>query len=135
LLAYHFLRRHGRNRQDSLEEIDPDAVALLESYPWPGNVRELQNVIERACALADGPTLRARDLPEHVRGRRRPAPAAARGDLTFRDARESWIRAFAPDYLTDLLKRHAGNVSQAAKAAGLDRKTLHGLLAKYGVKT
>ena len=52
-----------------------------------------------------------------------------------RDARESWIRTFAPDYLTDLLRRHAGNVSRAAKAAGLDRKTLHSLLAKYGVKT
>ena len=91
-------------------------------------------VIERACALADGPTLRARDLPEHVRGRGRPAPAVTRGDLTFRDARESWIRTFAPDYLTDLLKRNAGNVSQAAKAAGLDRKTLHSLLAKYGIK-
>jgi DNA-binding NtrC family response regulator len=134
LLAYHFLRRHGRNREHPLDEIDPDAVALLESYPWPGNVRELQNVIERACALADGPTLRARDLPEHVRGRGRSAPAVTRGDLTFRDARESWIRTFAPDYLTDLLKRNAGNVSQAAKAAGLDRKTLHSLLAKYGVK-
>jgi DNA-binding NtrC family response regulator len=109
------------------------AVALLEAYPWPGNVRELQNVIERACALADGPTLRPRDLPEHVRGRGRPAPTAARGDLTFRDARESWLRAFAPEYLTDLLRRHGGNVSQAAKAAGLERKTLHGLLAKYGI--
>jgi two-component system response regulator AtoC len=134
LLAYHFLRRHGRNRQHPLEEIDSDALALLESYPWPGNVRELQNVIERACALADGPILRARDLPEHVRGRGRPAPAAARGDLTFREARESWLRAFAPDYLTDLLKRNGGNVSLAAKAAGLDRKTLHGLLTKYGVR-
>jgi transcriptional regulator of acetoin/glycerol metabolism len=111
------------------------AVALLEAYPWPGNVRELQNVIERACALADGPSVRPRDLPEHVRGRGRPAPTAVRGDLTFREARESWLRAFAPEYLTDLLRRHGGNVSQAAKAAGLDRKTLHGLLAKYGIKT
>ena len=25
--------------------------------------------------------------------------------------------------------------TEAAKAAGLDRKTLHGLLAKYGIKT
>jgi transcriptional regulator of acetoin/glycerol metabolism len=105
---------------------------LLESYPWPGNVRELQNVTECACALADGPILRARDLPEHVRERGRPAPAAARGDLTFREARESWLRAFAPDYLTDLLKRNGGNVSLAAKAAGLDRKTLHGLLVRRG---
>jgi DNA-binding NtrC family response regulator len=134
LLAHHFLRRHGRNRERPLEGIDPEAVALLEAYPWPGNVRELQNVIERACALADGPVVRPRDLPEHVRGRGRPAPTVAGGDLTFREARESWLRASAPAYLTDLLRRHGGNVSQAAKAADLDRKTLHALLAKYGVK-
>jgi transcriptional regulator of acetoin/glycerol metabolism len=57
----------------------------------------------------------------------------ARGDLTFREARESWLRASAPEYLTDLMRRHGGNVSQAAQAAGLDRKTLHALLTKYGV--
>src|SRR5262249_25170987 len=64
LLAYHFLRRYGRNRERPLEEAEPEALALLEAYGWPGNVRELQNVIERACALADGPSMRLRDLPE-----------------------------------------------------------------------
>ena len=80
LLAYHFLRRYGRNRERPLlSGIDPDALACLEAYAWPGNVRELQNAIERACALADGPMTGARDLPEHIRGRGRPAPIAARG--------------------------------------------------------
>jgi two-component system response regulator HydG len=134
VLAYHFLGRYGRNRERPLEGIDADALAILEGYAWPGNIRELQNVIERACALADGPTLRVRDLPEHVRGRGRPAPAAAGKDLPLREAREAWLRTFTQDYLTDLLRRHGGNISQAAKTAGVDRKTLHRLLTRFDVR-
>jgi len=134
LLAYHFLRRYGRNRERPLEGIDADALTVLEGYAWPGNIRELQNVIERACALADGPTLRLRDLPEHVRGRGRAAATVPGKDLPLREARETWLRLFTQDYLTDLLRCHGGNISQAAKTAGVDRKTLHRFLAKFGLK-
>jgi DNA-binding NtrC family response regulator len=133
LLAHHFLRRYGRNRERPSDGIDTEALGLLESYPWPGNVRELQNVIERACALAEGATIRARDLPEHVRGRGRPTPAIPGRDVPLATAREAWLRTFAEEYLTDLLRRHKGNVSQAAKTAQVDRKTLHRLLAKHRV--
>ena len=134
LLAHHCLRRYGRNRDRQLEGFEPEALARLEAYAWPGNVRELQNVIERACALADGPMIRVRDLPEHVRGRGRPAPGIPGKDLPLAQAREAWLQAFAQEYLTDLLRRHGGNISQAAKTAGVDRKTLHRLLARHGIK-
>ena len=134
LLAHHFLRRYGRNRDRPLEGIDPEALTRLEAHAWPGNVRELQNVIERACALTDGPTIRMRDLPDHVRGRGRPAPEIPGKDLPLAQAREAWLQAFAQGYLTDLLRRHGGNISQAAKTAGVDRKTLHRLLSKHGIR-
>src|SRR5262245_24650519 len=63
LLAYAFLRRYG---QDRVRELDDDAMAALRTYRWPGNVRELQNVIERACALADGPAVRRVELPDYL---------------------------------------------------------------------
>ncbi len=134
LLAHHFLGRYGRNRDRPLDGIDPEALARLDAHAWPGNVRELQNVIERACALADGPTIRVRDLPDHVRGRGRPAPTAPGKDLPLAEAREAWFQAFAQEYLSDLLRRHGGNISQAAKTAGVDRKTLHRLLTKHGIR-
>jgi DNA-binding NtrC family response regulator len=135
LLAYHFLGRYGRNRERPLEGIEPEALAALEAYPWPGNIRELQNAIERACVLADGPALRLRDLGEHVRARGRVAPAAASGAiLPFREARDAWLRSFTSEYLTDLIRQHGGNVSQAARTAGVDRKTLHRLLTKFGIR-
>jgi DNA-binding NtrC family response regulator len=134
LFACHFLGRYGRNRERPLEGITPDVLAVLEGYPWPGNIRELQNVIERACALADGPVLRIRDLPEHVRARSRPTPTVPARDLPLREAREQWLRRFTEQYLGDLLERHHGNISQAAKTAGVDRKTLHRLRGKFGVE-
>jgi DNA-binding NtrC family response regulator len=134
LLAHHFLRRYGRNREQPLEGFEPDALAVLESYAWPGNIRELQNVIERASALADGPTIGVRDLPAHVRGRRGPPPPEPSRDLPLTQAREVWLRNFAEAYLGDLMRRHGGNVSQAARAAGVDRKTLRRLLTRHGIK-
>src|SRR5262245_59235687 len=136
LLAYHFLRRYGRNRERQLEGIEPDAIARLEAHAWPGNVRELQNVLERACALTDGTMIGVRDLPEHIRGGRgRPTPAVPGQDLPLAQAREAWLHAFAQSYLTALLRRHGGNITQAAKTAGVDRKTLHRMLAKHGTRT
>jgi two-component system nitrogen regulation response regulator GlnG len=49
-----------------LQGFDPVAAATLRAYSWPGNVRELRNAIERAVLLAQGPLLRAQDLPEEI---------------------------------------------------------------------
>jgi DNA-binding NtrC family response regulator len=144
LLAHTFLKRYGQGRVTAMD----DAVAeALDRYAWPGNVRELQNVMERACALAEGPAITVRDLPDHVRqpGLKKAAlPAdltAAAGDLppagadlTLKDAKEQWLQVLEVSYLRDLLARHRGNVSSAAKAAGIDRKTFHRLINKYGLR-
>ena len=117
----------------------------LEAYAWPGNVRELQNVIERACALADGPTVTRLDLPDHLLHPGPPvAPASgsaaglealtAGTDLTLKDAKERWMQVLEVSYLRELLARHGGNISAAAKAAGIDRKTYHRLINKYDLK-
>jgi two-component system, NtrC family, response regulator HydG len=145
LLAHTFLKRYGQERVTGLDEA---AAEALDRYPWPGNVRELQNVIERACALADGPKITVKDLPEHVlHAGARPAvpeaggpgagPSAELGtgaDLTLKAAKEQWLQVLEVSYLRDLLARHDGNVSSAAKAAGIDRKTFHRLINKYDLR-
>jgi DNA-binding NtrC family response regulator len=142
LLAHVFLKKHGQGR---VTGIDADAMAALEAYRWPGNVRELQNVIERACALTDGEVITRRDLPEHALA---AAPVAALSgaalpglalpaddaDLPLKDAKERWLQVLEAAYLRDLLDRHGGNISAAAKVAGIDRKTFHRLVNKYRVR-
>jgi DNA-binding NtrC family response regulator len=143
LLAHAFLRKFGADRISSFED---DALAALEAYAWPGNVRELQNVVERACALADGDVIKRRDLPEHVTARdSRPRAAAATGSevdpgeaarqgIPLMDARERWMAVLEAAYLRDVLDRHDGNISAAAKTAGVDRKTFHRLVSKHQIR-
>ena len=57
LLVQHFLTQFQRKLAKPLRRMSADSLARLQAYPWPGNIRELQNVIERACVLADGPVV------------------------------------------------------------------------------
>ena len=141
LLTQAFLERYGKTR---VKTIDDDALAALRAYRWPGNVRELQNVIERACALADGDRIRLSDLPDYVLdgvGASAEGVGGAVADaahdtqgLPLKDAKEHWMSVLEASYLRDLLATHDGNVSAAAKAAGIDRKTFHRLINKYHLK-
>ena len=142
LLAHTFLKRFGQGRVTAMEDA---VVEALERYAWPGNIRELQNVMERACALADGHVITVRDLPDHVaqavscRTTAPSGPAPLDGlpagtDLTLKAAKEQWLQVLEVAYLRDLLARHEGNVSSAAKAAGIDRKTFHRLINKYDLR-
>jgi transcriptional regulator of acetoin/glycerol metabolism len=85
-------------------------------------------------------------LPDTVLAGGRPASAAtgevpaalkqaATGDVGLREAKDRWMSVLEASYLRDLLDRHGGNVSAAAKTAGIDRKTFHRLINKHGLKT
>ncbi len=143
LLAHAFLKKYGQGR---IAAFDDDVLRILESYAWPGNVRELQNVVERACALAEGDVVKRRDLPDYVLDARpaeaapvAPLPAAtpdapAGETVPLQQARERWLNTLESAYLRDLLDRHDGNISAAAKTAGVDRKTFHRLVTKYRLR-
>jgi DNA-binding NtrC family response regulator len=141
LLSHAFLKKYGQGR---VSAIDDAAMAALEAYRWPGNVRELQNIIERACALAEGRVISRRDLPEHVLAPMAALPAVAAlpagdalvggAELPLKEAKERWMNVLEAAYLRDLLDRHDGNISAAAKDAGIDRKTFHRLVSKYQIR-
>jgi two-component system response regulator HydG len=144
LLAHAFLRRYGQERIRAWED---GAMTALEAYAWPGNVRELQNVVERACALAEGDAITRRDLPDHVLAGAARSPAAGApvtpavetqlagtAELGLKDAKERWMAVLEASYLRQLLDRHGGNISAAAKAAGIDRKTFHRLVNKHQIR-
>ena len=95
--------------------------AALRAHEWPGNVRELRNSVDRALATADGVV-----EPEAF-GILDIAETTARSD-TFRDARSAWER----DYVARLIERTQGNVTRAAREAGLGRTHLYQLMRKHG---
>ena len=138
-LAQHFLRRYAQEYERDNLRFSPDAMRLLVEHDWPGNVRELQNVVERIVSLClPGQEIHAEEMPEELTQRRPSAngraPSGFTADLPFHDAKNDAITVFEKEYLRDLLKRHNGNISQAARTAGIDRKTIHRMLAKYDLE-
>jgi DNA-binding NtrC family response regulator len=115
-------------------EVGGAALEKLERYHWPGNVRELRNVITRAVALA-GPDDDFQSLPFVLRPTvAAPEEISFRADRPFHEAKDDIVNRFEREYLTDLVQRANGNLSQAARIAGLERKFLYKLLERAGLR-
>jgi len=120
-LANTFLKvtAYEQNRADL--RLSSNAEAALLRYPWPGNVRELENKIRRAVLLSNGKSIKALDLGLDTAASEAPDLATAR------DAAEKIA-------IVDALTRNQGTVSKTAKALGVSRTTLYGLLRKHGIQ-
>jgi len=129
LLARYFLRKFSRTNGKPVRDISDEAMGMLERYHWPGNVRELQNVMERAVLLAEGEVITPQDLPPEVRSPQAPPPSWE--ELPYKEAKRAWMERFEREYFLSLLRRHNGNISQAARAAGVSRKTIQRFLRSY----
>jgi two-component system NtrC family response regulator len=129
LLAEFFANRHSREMGKPIPGITSEAYQVLRQYPWPGNVRELQNVIRRAIALSRDNAIDLDDLPDEVivaSGQRESGDSVGYFQL-----RDDYVRRFERQYLSDLLKRHGGDVRAAAKEAKLPRGTLYRLMKNH----
>jgi two-component system response regulator GlrR len=123
LLAQHFMASLAQRYGKAVTGYSPGALELLLAAPWPGNVRQLQNVVEKCVVLSTG----AQVLPALVQR----ALSNQGGELLpFDEAR----RQFERDYLIQLLKLTAGNVTQAAKLARRNRTDFYALLGRHQVE-
>src|SRR5881409_3168653 len=152
LLAEYFLStywvRH-RGEGTRLPKLSNAALRTLCTYPWRGNVRELQNVIEHVAVVTEpGSDVRVGDLNLHAgleavgaEGGAGPAVSTPSGSListlleeSYHAARERVIAQFERQYLTWLVSRATGNMSKAARIAGVDRTTLYRLMERHGLQ-
>ena len=128
-LAHHFLRKHDPSSR--IKGIDAVAAQILRTYRWPGNVRELENLIERATLLAKGEEITIADLPAELgNGGDTTRTATTAPGKSFSAARDEFERY----YILECLRRHNGNVSRAAREAGLQRQNFYQKLHKYGIQ-
>jgi transcriptional regulator with GAF, ATPase, and Fis domain len=131
----------------------PETVQLMMKHDWPGNVRELRNVIERAVLLSETTFADRRRPSSEGAGAGAPAaPLAGPGagvaptastaatlavhidpDVPFKTAKAQLIAEFETRYVGLLLERHGGNISAAARSAGIDRMSIHKMLNRLGL--
>ena len=127
LLARHCLAKMGGGDENWAKTLSQAALRRLEAYDWPGNVRELFNVMQRARVLAGESQI----LPCHIVLSTSDPPAGASSVSTFRSARSEAIAAFERRYVQDILEKHHGNITHAARDAGQERRAFGRLAKKY----
>jgi transcriptional regulator with GAF, ATPase, and Fis domain len=128
LLARHLLGELEVTTDDVLR---PEVIDRMKRYRWPGNVRELRNYIRRlTLGEVSGPSPGA---PGRLH--RAEQSGAFKLDLSvpFRQAKEKAVERFERAYLSALMDRTGGNISQAAREAQTDRTYLSRLLNKYNI--
>ncbi len=115
--------------------VEGDNLDKLMAYHWPGNVRELRNIVTRAKALA-APEAEFHEMPILFRPGARAAAgeSSVTADRPFHEAKADVIEKFERAYLQDLLARAGGNLSQAARVAGLERKYLYRVLDRHDMR-
>ena len=146
-------RRMGR----ALPRVTDAAWRALERHAWPGNVRELSNLMERLAIYHAGREIdavgprpaaepRGRDDRAHGDPRRSPGAAASSRDRRPATSASNIVldvpeRAGPPStsleksILAQMLSRHGGNQSAAARALGLSESTLRSRLKRLGLKS
>jgi DNA-binding NtrC family response regulator len=127
ILAQHFLDIAANQGRKRIKGLDDDAVQHLKRQPLKGNARELRNLIERAVVFCQGDYVGLADLNATMTPPKAEAPAM-QGPLRKLDDIEN-------EYIDYVIRQCEGNVSNAAKALGIHRTTLHNKLAERKERT
>jgi DNA-binding NtrC family response regulator len=123
LLAEAFRQEYGKENGKGGVVFSPESMALLMKYSWPGNVRELRTAVEHGVVLSQGNMIEPNDLPSAIRRGQAVVPLR---------------KGMEPPKLEDVergaievaLEKSGKNITEAAKALGISRRTLHRKLAE-----
>ncbi|MCW5835935.1 MAG: sigma 54-dependent Fis family transcriptional regulator, partial [Labilithrix sp.] len=106
-----------------------EVLEELARHEWPGNVRELRNYVERSIVLQ---TARLSFAPPQGLAGGVAAPANVDVNIPYKVAKEALIDGFERAYVRAVIAACNGNMTKAARMAGIDRMYLHRLVQKHG---
>ncbi len=139
-LCTHFLARLAERSGRAPLELEPEALALLQTLEMPGNVRQLRNLLEGAWVFADGPSIQRAHLErllENGPAISSPAasPAALPGEDPFQAASfEEFKDKSEALFLRQRLAANSGNVKRTAESLGMQRSHLYKKIERYELR-
>jgi len=136
ILADYFLGKHRPVIKKNIRKIDDRAMKILTAYSWPGNVRELENTILQAIIFSETDTITPGVLPKEII--RQVETIKTTVPVTKVELQEEKIRRTEKilseleyEFLTSLLEKTHGNISEAARISGYDRRQIQNLIKKH----
>lgn len=130
LLATLFLTRFSQRYKTGHRKFAADALAWLAARAWPGNVRELENLVHREFLRTDADviTLAAMQCRAHC------ADSSLKESASFNEARAAVLERFEASYVRKLLATTGGNVTEAARRAGKERRVFGRMMKRNNIK-
>jgi DNA-binding NtrC family response regulator len=129
LLVRHLEKELAQSYRPPPRPISESTMNTLCAQAWPGNVRELRNAVDRALAFGE---------PEEKDLAPPPTPSASEAlavnlDEPLIQGRSRIVEAYNREYISMILVKTKGNISRAAKLAGVGRNYLHRAIKRYGL--
>jgi DNA-binding NtrC family response regulator len=132
-LAKYFLDQTSKELGMDKIEIDYEAMNKISSMPWYGNVRELQNFMRRLAVFSGGNIIDSR-LINIVEGNAdTDAEDKDSSHKKYKDAKKEVVDSFSRKYLTNLLEKTAGNISQVSRLSGLERVSVQKIIKRLDI--
>ena len=130
-LVDHFARQVSAQNGWKPAVFTSSAIEALQEYAWPGNIRELRNVVERLLLLA-GAEVTAGDVRLAL-----PSVSSSAHDASHASENGGPLaqRVLAFERATVLaeLNRHQRNMTQTARALGLERSHFYKKCQQLGI--
>jgi two-component system, NtrC family, response regulator GlrR len=135
ILASHFVNAFSARYGWARRILSSGSVTSLDRYHWPGNVRELENVVHRALLLTSEPVVSVPEnwLSPDGSAAETPHPPVDYFGLHLMEAKARMLDQFERLYLSRALAQAGGNVSEAARRSGKERRAFGKLLRKYHI--
>jgi len=140
LLIRHFIKQYNEDLDKHIFDIEDEALDFLCDYDYPGNIRELQNIIESAMILSEWNIIKLFDIPKKVRLSMtsdknmiigKGHTNIPKNGEELKAAKDKALQEVERLFLTELLYRTRGNVSEAARQADMNRSWLAQLVSKH----
>lgn len=137
-LVEYFLKQLNDKLKHNITAITPEATQALRSFSWPGNIRQLENALERMILMAEGTTLKTRDLPTEIAtaaGITGQDDGTGTEDVTagtFKAIVRKQTQSVERELIKKALEETGGNVTRAAEKLGLSRKGLQLKMKELG---
>jgi DNA-binding NtrC family response regulator len=112
--------------------VSPDAMKLLQAFEWPGNVRQLKMTMTNLKSICVNRIITKENV-HHVLDIGKDRSGSC-GLPTYKEFKEKVICASEKEYFKSVLESSEGNMTKAARVAGMDRKNFYEKLKQAGIE-
>jgi len=126
LLVEHLIKKHNPELNKEFHGVEDAVIRTLMALPWKGNVRELDNVIEHTMILADGDTIKLKDLPASI-------VASGQNHPAFTYNLKEATRQFEKQHILRVLEQVGQDRKEASQLLDISLSSLYRKIEELGI--